>query len=170
PYPAKEFSILRTGPLDVRGPLLRRRLVQSREKDALSVFGGFGHSVTSFAFGVHLQCGIAGQITPRSAWILRAFSADGVRDVFFQLGMEPGSRVRPVAIRRCRRDAEGVRGLGNRQTGKVAELDEAGLERVHFLEVFESFVDGQHVQGRLWGGDREVLEVLALAAATTALA
>src|SRR5207237_545525 len=72
-YTAKEFGIPRAGLLDVRGPLLRRRLVQGSEEQGLGVFGVLGHSVMSLAFRVHLQCGIARQITPPSAWNLRVF-------------------------------------------------------------------------------------------------
>ena len=68
-------------------------------------------------------------------------------DAFFQLGVEPCACVSPVAIGGCRRNAQGGGCLRYRQTREVAQLDQAGLLRIYFLEAFQGFVYGQHVQG-----------------------
>src|SRR5206468_11262789 len=96
----------------------------------------------------------------RARRILENSSAVGVWGILLQLGVEPRPRVSPVAIGSRGRNAEGLRGLGDRQAGEVAKLDEVGLERVHLFEAFERLVDGQDVEGRLRRGDLVVFDVL----------
>src|SRR4029077_8023571 len=106
----------------------------------------------------------------RSTRILENLSAAGLSRIVLQLGVEPRPRVSPVAIGSRGRNAEGIRGLGYRQAGKVAKLDEVGFERVHLLEAFERLVDSQDVQGWLRGGDQVVFDVLSPASTASALA
>ena len=90
----------------------------------------------------------------------RISSAAAVWGILLQLGVEPRPRVSPVAISGSGRNAEGIRGLGNRQACEVAKLDEMCLERIHRLKAFEGLVDGQDVEGRLGRGDLLVFDVL----------
>src|SRR6266545_7127086 len=105
-----------------------------------------------------------------SCGIFEMVSAGRVRLAFFQLGVEPRPGVGPPAVRRRRRDAEGFRGLGDRQAGEVAELDETGLEFIEFFKPLQGLVEGQDVGDRLRGGGLDVFDVLALPAAPAALA
>jgi hypothetical protein len=67
----------------------------------------------------------ADKSTHASRRILKYSLAAGVWGILLQLGVEPRPRVVPVAIGGCGRDAEGIRCLGNRQAGEVANLGEA---------------------------------------------
>ena len=65
-YAPQKLGISHACRFDVRDPPLRGRFVQCGEKDRLSISSVLGHGATSFAFRVHLQCGIGRQITPRN--------------------------------------------------------------------------------------------------------
>lgn len=54
---------------------------------------------------------------------------------------EPRAGVGPVPFRRTRRDAEGLCGLFDGQSGEVAPFDEAGLFRFRVGEFFERVVE-----------------------------
>ena len=90
--------------------------------------------------------------------------------ILLQLGVEPRPRVSPVPISGSGRYAQGIRGLGNRQAGKIAKRDEAGFERIRLLKAFEGFVDCQNIQGGLRGGDPDVFDVLSPASTASSLA
>ena len=64
--PQQKLGIPHAGRFDVRDPALRGRLVQGSEEDRLGIVSILGHGATSFAFRVHLQCGIGRQITARN--------------------------------------------------------------------------------------------------------
>src|SRR5262245_9630169 len=60
-----------------------------------------------------------------------------------QLAVEPDPGVRPVAVRRGARDAEGLGRLLNGQPAEVAQGDEPGLDRVLGGEPGQGLVEGQ---------------------------
>src|SRR5262245_10806301 len=100
-----------------------------------------------------------------SRGIFEMISVGGARLAFVQVGVQPCPGVGPPAVGRARRDAQGLRGLGDRQAGEVAQLDRAGLGLINPLGPLQGLVDSQGVEVRLRGGDRGVGDVLALAAA-----
>src|SRR5262249_18009759 len=57
-----------------------------------------------------------------------------------ELAVQPGAGVNPVALGGCRRDAQRLGGLRQRQAGEVAQLDQLCLERVFALEFPQGFV------------------------------
>src|SRR5712692_1606872 len=60
-------------------------------------------------------------------------------------GEQPGAGHGPVALGRGRRDAEDSGGLLQRQTRKVAQLDDLGLDRLLGGQSAEGLIQGQQV-------------------------
>ena len=64
------------------------------------------------------------------------------------LAAEPGAGIAPEAVGRARRDAEELGGLGDREPGEIAELDQLGRGGVGRGEPVEGRVDGQQLVDR----------------------
>src|SRR5262249_9111292 len=78
----------------------------------------------------------------------------GIRKLFriaaaglLERGIQPGPAHGAVALGRRRRDAQASRGLLQRQAGKVAELDQLGLDRLLPGQRAEGVVQGEQVFG-----------------------
>ena len=74
--------------------------------------------------------------------------------------LEPGSAVGPGEVSGPGRDAEHFRGLGDRQAGEVAELDQLSRSGVGIRQLPECLVEGEQIVGDFVGFlDDKVIEV-----------
>ena len=71
--------------------------------------------------------------------------------VILEFRLEPGAGVGPGKVGGPGRDAEHLRGLGDRQAGEVAELDQLGRSGVDIRQLSERLVEGEQVVGAFVG-------------------
>src|SRR5690242_12933531 len=74
--------------------------------------------------------------------------------------VEPGARVRPVALGRGAGNAESRGGLLNSHAREVAQLDQLGLDRILGRKLVQGFVKGQQVLDRFGRGELRLVELL----------
>src|SRR5262245_24226993 len=82
--------------------------------------------------------------------------------MLFQRCVQPGAGIGPRAVRRAGGDAESFRGLGNRQSGEIAQLDDLRRHGVDALESFQRLMDREQVHRRLGRLDLLIFKVVAL--------
>ncbi len=129
--------------IEVRRPL-GRVFLKCVDEDIAFVHGGLRISGGGIASP---QCDVRERIAQEiSSFVIIRRNID----VIPEFGLEPGTGVGPGKVGCPGRDAQHFRGLGDRQAGEVAELDQLGGSGVYFASL-SALIEGEQVVGLLSG-------------------